>query len=203
MRINKLSLSIVAVLAVIAFGFTASPLVKTNYTVNTKESKVEWKGEKVTGEHFGTINIKSGNLNYEDGKLTGGKIIVDMTSIVCTDLENADYRAKLEGHLKSPDFFGVESHPEAVLEITKVYAQGTPDKYKVIGNLTIKEATKEIKFYATAKEEDKKVTGNAEIVIDRTDFDVRYGSGSFFDNLGDKTIYDEFTLKVNLVTEAS
>jgi polyisoprenoid-binding protein YceI len=123
---------------------------------------------------------------------------MDMTSIKVTDLEG-EWAGKLEGHLKSPDFFGVEKHPTATLVITKVVPKGTPGDYKVSGNLTIKEKTKEVRFYAHVDSEGGKMNATADLKIDRTDFDVRYGSGSFFDGLGDKTIYDEFDLTVNIV----
>lgn len=187
-----------------AFGFLATfalfsfTLSVEKVNVDTTKSTIIWKGYKVTGEHTGTINLKSGALEMEDGKLVGGRFEIDMTSIKVTDLEGK-WAQKLEGHLKSPDFFGVEAHPTATFVITKAAPKGTPGDYKIAGDLTIKGITKEIKFYAHLSEDGK--TATVKITVDRTDFDVRYGSGSFFDNLGDKTIYDEFDLEVTLVTE--
>jgi len=126
--------------------------------------------------------------------LTGGEFAIDMTSITVTDLDGG-MKGKLEGHLKSPDFFGVENHPVANFKITKVVPRGTGGSYKVVGDLTIKNITKEIKFNADVKDD----MATANIQIDRSDFNVKYGSGSFFDNLGDKTIYDEFDMVVDLV----
>lgn len=180
----------IAALFVLALGlmsFTA--LVEK--TVDVSKSTVTWKGYKVTGEHEGTINIKSGVLMFDGKTLTGGKFEIDMTSINTTDLEG-DYKNKLDGHLKSADFFGVENHPTAKLEITKAVAKG--NTYTVTGDLTIKNITNPITFEMT-------VNGNnatAALKVDRAKYDVKYGSGSFFDNLGDKTIYDEFDLNVNL-----
>lgn len=184
--------------AIVGMSFTVVPMETISYKVNPADSKVEWVGHKVTGEHNGIVNLKEGNLEFSDGNLTGGTFAIDMTSIKCLDLQG-EYAGKLEGHLKSPDFFGVETHPTATLEITKVAPRGTPGDYKVTGNLTIKGITNEIKFYTNVKEEDGKVTATSDIQIDRTEFDVRYGSGSFFDSLGDKTIYDEFDMTVALV----
>jgi len=127
--------------------------------------------------------------------------VVDMTSINCTDLQPGKGKEKLEGHLKSADFFGVEKFPTARFDITKVVSRGTAGDYRVSGNLRIKESTKSIKFNAVVKKDAKSSVATAAIKIDRTDFDVRYGSGSFFDNLGDKTIYDEFDLNLSLVVE--
>lgn len=161
-------------------------------TVDTEGSVATWKGHKVTGTHEGTIAVKEGKLTYDaDGMLNGGTIIIDMTSITCTDLEG-EMAGKLVGHLASPDFFNVADYPTATLEILKVAHKGMNDEYKITGNLTIKETTEEVKFYATVGEN----AGMADIQIDRTDFDIRYGSSSFFGFLGDKTIYDEFDLNV-------
>ena len=184
---------LVAMIAFLGLAFT-NPTNSTSYAVNTAESKIVWKGYKVTGEHEGTIALKSGDLEFDDkGNLTGGAFVIDMTTLANTDLSGG-MKGKLEGHLKSADFFGVENHPTANFKITKVVPRGTDGSYKIVGDLTIKNITKEIKFQADVKDD----VATADIQIDRSDFDVRYGSGSFFDNLGDKTIYDEFDLVVTL-----
>lgn len=173
----------------------------SNISGEIQSSKISWKGYKVTGEHTGTVNLKSGNVEFgPEGNLTGGKVVMDMTSIAVTDL-TGEMAGKLQGHLSSDDFFGVAAHPTATLTITKVAAKGTPGDYKVTADLTIKETTKEIKFYASVKDVDgmKKVT--ADVKVDRSEFNVKYGSGSFFDNLGDKTIYDEFDINVELLVK--
>lgn len=177
--------------------FTSGEGTQATYTVDTQASKVEWIGKKVTGQHNGTVALKSGSLTYDGGKLTGGSFTVDMTSIACEDLEG-EYKGKLEGHLKSDDFFGVEKYPTATFKIAKVKSLGA-GKYTVTGDLTIKGKTESIEFPAQLVEANGKVTGVASLTIDRSKFDVRYGSGSFFDDLGDKTIYDDFELTVNIV----
>lgn len=168
------------------------------YKVDPASSNVNWKAYKVTGEHFGTVNLKSGALNFNNGVLAGGTFEMDMTSIKVTDIQG-EWAGKLEGHLKSDDFFSVEKNPVAKFVITKVASRGTPGNYRVTGNLTLKGITKEIKFDATMNEAAGKATGEAALKIDRTDFDIQYRSGNFFENLGDKTIYDEFDLNVKLV----
>ena len=135
----------------------------------------------------------------EDGTLVGGNFTIDMNTLTNTDLEGEN-KGKLEGHLKSDDFFGVATYPTAKLDITNVEAQGG-NKYEITGDLTIKEKTHEVTFPATVTTQGNQVTADASITIDRSKYDVRYGSGSFFDNLGDKTIYDEFHLQVSLVAE--
>ncbi len=176
----------------VAFGAMAftTPVKKK---INASQSTIEWKGEKVTGSHTGTISLKEGYLEMDDDALTGGMFVVDMTTINVTDLEGAS-KGKLEGHLKSDDFFGIENHPTATLEV--ISGTATKDGFKVSGNITIKGTTEPITFNLV-KNGDSGAT--AKLVIDRTKFGIRYGSGSFFDNLGDKTISDDFELEVKLV----
>ncbi|MEO0734395.1 MAG: YceI family protein [Bacteroidota bacterium] len=179
--------------------FTAATV--TTISVDTTASQITWKGYKVLGEHAGTIDVKDGNLEFTDGVLTGGSFAIDMTTIEVTDLEAGAGKEKLEGHLKSPDFFGIEKYPTATYEITKVVSRGKPGDYRITGELTIKETTETVRFNASVVEEMGHYVATADLTLDRTDFDVRYGSGSFFDNLGDKTIYDEFDLGIKLVTK--
>ncbi len=174
--------------------------VPSSYKIDTNASVVNWVGYKVTGKHTGTVKVKSGNLSFDNGSLTGGTIEMDMTSINCTDLEG-EWAGKLVGHLKSDDFFGVNNFPASKLTITRAIPQDTKGNYKVIGNLTIKETTKEVKFLATATEANGIINATGSLKVDRSDFNVKYGSGSFFDGLGDKTIYDEFDLQFTVVAK--
>ncbi len=185
----------VGMLLLLSFAFSWPSRVI--YEVDLTASQVKWKGYKVTGEHEGIVQLKEGFLVWEEDKLAGGEFVIDMTTIEDTDLAG-QWKTKLENHLKSDDFFGVSKYPTAHFVITRVVPQG-PDKYKIIGNLTIKGTTKEIKFVADVKRQGETVEAEAKITVDRAEFDVRYGSGSFFDNLGDKTIYDEFDVWVHLV----
>lgn len=185
-------------LLVLAVAFT-SVQAQTAYQVNTASSVVVWNGYKVTGKHTGTVKAQSGSLQYDaNGFLTGGTFVMDITSITCTDLE-AGTAAKLIGHLKSDDFLGAATYPTANLVITRAIPQDSKGNYKIIANLTIKGITKEVKFFANAVESNGTVNATGKITIDRSEFNMRYGSGSFFDGLGDKTIYDEFDLQVTLV----
>ncbi|HLV64041.1 YceI family protein [Galbibacter sp.] len=188
---KKRILNSVVVLAV-AMGASAFVDVVTK-EVNVKQSQVHWKGYKVTGSHYGTIDLKSGFLEFQADVLTGGEFIVDMNSINTTDL-SGEYKDQLDGHLKSDDFFGVEKYPTATLKITKVTASGK-NSYDATGDLTIKGKTLPVDFEISVY--GSKATAN--LKIDRSKYNIRYGSGSFFDNLGDKTIYDEFDLNVDLV----
>ncbi|MCK5440626.1 MAG: YceI family protein [Maribacter sp.] len=180
----------------IVFGFTASatsPVDGEKKEVKAEKSSVTWKAYKVTGSHTGTINIEEGALVFDNDKLTGGEFIVDMTSLVDSDMEGG-MKGKLEGHLKSDDFFGVETHPTSKLVFTKVETSGK-NSYEVTGDLTIKGITKAVTF-------DLSIYGSkatATLKVDRTNYDIKFRSGNFFENLGDKTIYDEFDLVVDLV----
>lgn len=177
-----------------------SAYAPATYNVDTNSSVIVWTGYKVTGKHTGTVKIKNGNLTLDNGVLTGGSFDIDMTSIKDTDLEG-EWADKLVGHLKSDDFFGVAAHPTSKFVITRAIPQDSKGNYKIIGNLTIKETTKEVKFLANVAEAAGTVTASGKITVDRSEYNVRYGSGSFFDGLGDKTIYDEFDLQVNLVAK--
>lgn len=163
----------------------------TTSSVDTKSSFIKWTGKKVVGSHEGTIKLSSGALTFEAGKLTGGSFVIDMLSMENTDMKDGGKR--LMGHLHSDDFFGTENHPTATLDITKVTASDSG--YDITGDLTIKGITKPISFSATAGQ----YLANADITVDRTAYDIKYGSGSFFSDLGDKAIDNEFMLKVNLV----
>jgi len=191
MKKSLLSLVFVAV-----FGFSgtaAIPIDGEKKEINVSKSTVTWTGYKVTGAHKGSIKLKSGYLEMNGEKLTGGEFVVDMTSITVNDLEVGEGKEKLEGHLQSADFFGVESNPTSKLVFTSVKAMNN-NSYTVTGDLTIKGITKPVTLVVSMFE--NKAT--ATVKIDRTKFDIKYGSGSFFDNLGDKAIYDDFDLVVNL-----
>lgn len=161
--------------------------------IDLEKSELQWTGKKITGQHTGNISILAADFQYVDGKLASGVLAIDMNSITCTDLEG-EKADNLVGHLKSQDFFEVDGFPEAELAFDKVtLIEG--DSYLLKGELTIKGLTEPIEFYANLKEKEALAT----LKIDRTKYDVRYGSSSFFDSLGDKAIDDMFEIKARLV----
>jgi polyisoprenoid-binding protein YceI len=175
--------------------FVASTIAQTKLVADTAKTKMTWLGEKVTGQHSGTIKLQSGWLNWNDNKIVSGEFNVDMAS-----LKDVDKNARLEGHMKSDEFFGVEKYPVAKLVIT----ESTPfDKGSgvVKGTLTIKDITNPIEFKAAVQKKDNGTWFYANITVDRTKYNIKYGSGSFFDNLGDKTIYDDFKMKLDLLVK--
>lgn len=194
---KRILLSSMAIVALWAFN----TIEKKSYKIDTNASELTWLAKKVTGQHNGTIKIKDGALDASNNKLTGGSFTIDMTTIVCTDLEDEKWNKKLVGHLKSGDFFGVEEHNTASFAITKAESKKSDGgNYQITGDLTIKNITNEVTFPAQVEFKDGKVTAIATIIFDRSKFDIRYGSNSFFDNLGDKTIYDDVEIGVNLTT---
>lgn len=199
--IQKLKMGIVAAIAVTAVAFT-TPKAKhnTTYNVDTKATTASWLGKKVTGQHVGNINISKGNIITSHGTIIGGKIEFDMNSITNTDLTDKGYNEKLVGHLKSDDFFGVAKFPTSTFEITKVTPKSGND-YEVTGKLTIKGTTEEITFPALIKMDANTIVTIAKITVDRTKYNIKYGSAKFFDKIGDKAIYDDFELNVNVVAK--
>jgi polyisoprenoid-binding protein YceI len=179
---------------------------KEALNVNTKKSTVFWTGKKVTGEHTGTLMLKSGSVDVLDSKPVGASLILDMNTIVVTDIKDPGTNAKLLGHLKSDDFFGVEKFAEGSFEATSFEPiEGAKDRepnYTVTGNLTLKGVTHEVSFPAMIAINGNKLVANGSAVFDRTKWNIRYGSGSFFEDLGDKAIYDEveltFVLSANI-----
>ncbi|SHN42625.1 YceI family protein [Chitinophaga sp. CF418] len=173
----------------------------TAFQVDNKNSKLLWTARKVTGEHTGTINISSGTLNVENNALKSGSFKLDTRSIAVSDIKDADGNAKLTGHLKSDDFFAVEKYPSADFQITGIKPHGD-NQYDLTGKLTIKGITNDINFPATIKVDKDKLTATAKVKIDRTKYDIKYRSKNYFENLGDKVIYDDFELDITLLANA-
>ncbi len=184
------NLKTIALALVVALA-TVSVSAQTK-KIDAAKSSINWLAKKVTGQHNGTVNFKEGTLVFKGKKLTDGNFTVDMTSLTATDLQG-EWLGKLNGHLKADDFFGTEKFPTAKLNFKKVVAK-TATIYTVTGDLTIKGITKPVSF-------DLATTANSattKFMVDRTKYDIKYGSGSFFTNIGDKVINDEFELEVTL-----
>jgi polyisoprenoid-binding protein YceI len=199
---KKLTLVAFIVLGLSVFaGEPKNTKASKSLKVDAKASTLKWHAKKVTGEHFGTINVSGGNVTVDKGMITGGAIEVDMTSINVTDLQG-EYKGKLEGHLKSDDFFSVEKNTKSVLTIKKVEAikgSKTAENFNVTADLTIKGITNEVSFPAIIIVKGNTVTANADFNIDRTKWDIKYGSKSFFEGIGDKAIDNDFNIKVRVV----
>jgi len=173
----------------------------SHFKVVPTKSTALWYGSKVVGgSHNGKVAVKSGSVTLDGDKLKGGEILVDMTSLTNDDLTDKSFNDKLVGHLKSPDFFDVAKHPTAKLVVDKAELVKAGE-HKVTGSITIKEKTRAVTFTVTETKAGEGRIAKAELKLDRTDFDVRYGSGKFFQNLGDKMISDEIKLTVELTLE--
>mgnify|MGYP001224108478 CR=1 FL=1 len=194
---KKLATLLVLVIAIATAGFASNGKDdKATYSVDTKASKVYWTGKKVAGEHTGYVLIESGKVHVSNNAVTSADIKMDMTSIEVTDLEG-EWKDKLVAHLKNDDFFSVDKHAEAEFKITSF------ENNKVVGDLTIKGITNEVSFPAEVKIEGNVLTASGTASIDRTKWDIKYGSGKFFSGLGDNMIKDEFEIKFELKATAS
>jgi len=186
-------LATVAAALLVGFAsFAGNPEKETTYTVNAEKTVIKWIGKKVTGEHYGKIAVKEGHFNVADDKVSG-KVWTDMNNITCDDMEAGEWNEKLIGHLKSEDFFNVEKFPTAEF-IFKKFEDGI-----VTGDLTIKGITQEISFPAEVKYGKTTFALKGKLTFDRTLYKIEYGSGKFFEGLGDKMIYDDVELEFALI----
>lgn len=167
-----------------------------NFKIDSSKSTVKWIGRKVTGSHDGTIEIKDGTFEFTDGKLSGGNVTIDTTSIVILDVKDADTNAQFAGHLASDDFFSTDKYPTASLLINSAIQTG--DAYAIKGDLTIKGITHPIEFQLSASVNSQTLHATGKIVIDRTKYDMKFRSGNFFTNLGDTLIYNDIELSVEV-----
>lgn len=209
---KKLNLSLLSLILIVFVAFTSCKSNKPaeevvveevveegisgTFDIDTEASTLEWLGKKVTGEHFGSIKIQSGNFTLENNEVVGGIATVDMASITVEDVEDAEMNAKLAGHLNSEDFFNTANFPTATVEFT----QGATAN-ELVGKLTIKGIANDITFNGDLAEVEGKPTITGTMTVDRTLYDIKYGSGKFFENLGDKTINDEFKLSFTVVAK--
>ena len=172
------------------------------YIIDTKESIITWKGSMVFDfgeEHVGYVYISKGELMIEKDSLVGGTAEIDMKTIEYKDKESKNTPVK---HLKSPDFFDVEKFPISTFAITKIESVNVRSKtIKVTGNLTIKGITNPVTFPAKMEVKDGIVRANGKIVIDRTQWGIRYRSGKFYDNLADQAVSDDFEIQMNIVAK--
>ncbi len=173
-----------------------------NFKIQKSSSTVNWTGKKVLGLHTGSINIADGFIEITDNLIKSGEIQIDMTSIVITDIEDKKMHDDFLAHLKNDDFFAVDK-----FKIAKVVISGSEkterNKLKVNGILTIKDISHPVSFIASVEIFTDFLHSLGEIVIDRTMYNIRYGSGKFLQNLGDNLIHDDFVLQFKLIAQKS
>lgn len=180
------------IILVLLVFFISSTLSAQMKKINIENSQIFWSGKKITGEHHGTIHFNEGTLFFKNNKIIGGTFTANMNSLTNTDQLGKD-KAQLENYLKSEDFFDVTNFKTATL-IIKAITKKKKNRYAVSADLTIKGKTNLVKFDLAMKGK----TATAFLKIDRTKYGVQYGTGSLFDDIADRTIYDEFDLNINL-----
>lgn len=169
----------------------------TKFEIVSAKSNIDWTGRKVTGAHNGTINIKEGQLLLNNDQLTGGKIIIDTSTIKILDITDPDTNAQFAGHLASDDFFSIEKFPTAAFEITSAKQQSN-NNYYLEGNLTIKGITHPASLESAVKNNGDSLNLSGKLIVDRTLYGIKFRSGNFFKDLGDTLIYNDFELDVNI-----
>ncbi len=203
----KLNLPVLTAALVTAAGAAFAQNTATRYTVEPAASTIKWHGSKVGTDHFGKIRLKSGWLELKGGQLAGGEFIADMTSISNDDLSTKkgllggqSENAKLVGHLMSDDFFAVKKFPESKFAVTQATAKGGGD-YEITGDITIRGITQPLTFTANIKTDSTRLTGKGKLTFNRARHDVKFHSGTVA-KLGDKLIYDDVPLDIELVAKA-
>jgi len=187
-------------LIIMAMMLLTVTLNAAEFVVDKATSKVNWEAKKVTGKHNGTISFESGSVSVNDNKISGGTFVIDMKTIANTDITDAGMKAKLMGHLASDDFFAVAKFPESKLVIKQVTPVSDVE-FHFLADLTIKGITNPVEFNAKVSISGDKLNADGVITVNRTLFGIKYGSGSFFEGLGDKVIYDDFTLAFDVVAQ--
>ena len=182
----------------------ASELQADTIWVDIQRSQIEWIGRKLTGEHSGNLRLKAGWITMNGSTLIGGKFIFDMTSIKNTDIESPDWSLKLDNHLKSSDFFNVDSFPKAILDIKKNNSISEENNLGstnlVSADLTIRGITHKISLPCQLEKTDSTLSAIGSVDVDRTLYNIKYKSGTYFFDLGDKIIYDDFTINFTVHT---
>lgn len=179
----------------------AASAESVSYAVDADASIIKWEGYKPGKySHYGTINVQAGKIAVNNGVIEGGSFIIDMNSLTDLDVEDPERKAKLEGHLKSGDFFEVEKYPTATFNIVKVEPlEGNADAtHKITGNLTMKDITKSVEIPARVVVQDGALMATTpEFVINRTDWNVSFNSG-LLGAVGDALIADDVKLMIEL-----
>ncbi|MCB0328723.1 MAG: YceI family protein [Bdellovibrionales bacterium] len=171
--------------------------------IDKEKSVVQWLGKKVSGQHNGTLNIKSGTVSLDGEQIVGGSFVLDMNTIANEDIESPKWKAKLEEHLKSNDFFNIAKFPEGTFEITKSEPGEQPSDVLLTGKLTVKGLTFPITFPAKVTKTGDSYEASGKVTLDRTKWEIKYNSGKWYDpaQLGDKLIYDDIEIEVRVATK--
>ncbi|MBC6988484.1 MULTISPECIES: YceI family protein [Hymenobacter] len=177
----------------------------TVYKLQPQLSTLGWDAKAVTHGHNGTLQFSDGQLVVKGNQLIGGTATVDMKTLKATDITDAENNGKFMGHMNSDDFFSIAKYPTATFKITSVTpikgAAANANNATITGDLTIKGKTNPVTFPAKVGVKNGVAAASGTATIDRTKYDIKYGSKSFFEGIGDKAIYDEFTLNFNVIAK--
>ncbi|UOG76191.1 YceI family protein [Hymenobacter tibetensis] len=183
----------------------SSKAADKTYKLQQQLSKLGWVGKKVTGQHNGSVEFKEGSVLVRGNQIVGGMFTVDMNTLKVEDIKDAETNGKLMGHLRSDDFFSIDKNPTSTFKITKVTpikADAAGNNATITGDLTIKGITNPVTFPAKVGVKGGLASASGTANIDRTKFDIKYGSKSFFESIGDKAIMDEFAMSFNVIAKA-
>ena len=172
------------------------------FEIQKESSTVNWTGKKVLGLHTGTINISGGHIDISNGKINGSEVVIDMTSLTVTDISDHQTLQNFRNHLWNNDFFSIDTYHTSSLKIQNGELVGA-NEYKLAGQLTIKDITQPVTFHTRIEILTDFLYSTGELLVDRTLYNIRYGSGKFIDNLGDNLIHDEFVLQFKLIAQKS
>ncbi len=198
--LKHLTNALVAVLILSQVALADDGKKVATYKIDASKSQITWNAKKVKGAHFGKVPFTEGSFTLENGALTGGSFVTSIANLTVEDLKDPESNGKLTRHLKNDDFFSADKFPTSKFVITKVTPAGS-NKYEVTGDLTIKGITKPVTFPVTVAVSGKTATATGLITVDRSKYDIKFRSKSFFDvaSLGDNLIYDDFTLDFKAV----
>ena len=174
-------------------------LPKGEYQIDKTKSVVRWIGRTPVKFHDGTIDIQEGNFSVDDNGILNGNIIIDMESINCTDLSGGGKKS-LEEHLMNDDFFSVNKFKTSKINIS---SEMKPNNGLIDfkGSLEIKNISNPISFKSSInKTPEGKYTASSKLTFDRSMYNVKYKSKSFFDDLGDKFINDDIEIELEIIT---
>ncbi len=187
-----------------AIAFASLSIAQKDLPIDTAKSTVTWHAEKVTGSHTGQVKLEQGSIKVENGDLIAAEVTMDMTSITCTDITKPESNKRLVDHLHSTDFFHTAEFPEASFVATSIEkiagSESTDHNYRITGDLMIKGKTHPNTFECEFRPNGDGFRGTGKLIFDRTKYDIHYRSGSIFPDLGDKVIYDEVSLELDIRT---
>ena len=179
--------------------------VDGTYVIDLDHSVFRWTGRNLFNQHHGRITFQSGKLEIQDGHLASGDVILDMTRITCTDIQDGSVAAMLIGHLATDDFFSVQEFPTAEfrMESCEAIAESAPGDFNLLvkGRLMLRGKSQAIEFNAQIAYLDGKLGLQGQFDVDRTRFGSVYGSGKIFEKLGQHVVNDKISVSFQLICQ--